>query len=169
MDPAIYGFVGTLVGAIVGALASIGVTVINSWNSSRLQFKSDELNRIERARIFQRDTLLDLQEYIQNGMRSVSQLHYHEVMSYRKVGCWGKARVDEDLNQRFLKINQQLSTLTERISDDELRNCIKHFRSQLSGCIFSESLSESEMKIKHTSDECQQLMEKLGRVLREHY
>ncbi len=37
MDPATYDFIGTLVGAIVGASASVAKTLIGSWNSTRLQ------------------------------------------------------------------------------------------------------------------------------------
>lgn len=65
MEPAIWGFVGTL----TGAAASIITTVIISRNQVQLQKENDSLERQERARAFQRENLLKIQDILQEALR----------------------------------------------------------------------------------------------------
>jgi hypothetical protein len=169
MDPATYGFIGALVGAIVGASASIGTTFISSWNSSRLQMKADNFQRIERARIFQRDTLLKIQESIQDAMRNAGQMHHQDVLAHREGGVWQKSLLGEELNNKVLNVNRELSLLTERVSNDELRDNIKLFRNKLSDCLFTASEDKGGFKFKQATDSWTPLMEHIGKVLRENY
>jgi hypothetical protein len=169
MDPAIYGFIGTLVGAIVGASASIGTTFISSWNSSQLQMRSDDLQRIERARTFQRDTLLKIQESIQDAMRNAGAMHRHDSMDYRKNGSWQKSLLGEELDQKVFNTQRELSLLTERVSSDELRYDIRIFRIELSNCCFTRSEEEGASRLKKARESWYPLIEHIGKVLREYY
>ena len=62
MNPESWGFIGTLIGAIVGASASILTTKINSKNAIKIQEEIERNTRKERFRNFQRDNILELQE-----------------------------------------------------------------------------------------------------------
>lgn len=84
MDAAIWGFIGTVVGTVVGASASILTTFINARNSARLQENADTLQRLERAREFQRTNLLELQEALSQHMRLIGRAHLEDVESFRK-------------------------------------------------------------------------------------
>lgn len=169
MDAATYGFIGTLVGAIVGASASIATTFISSWNSSRLQTNADSFQRVERARAFQRETLLKLQEGLQDAIRNIGEMHHQDVLALRETGEWQKSMLGEELNQKFVSVNRELSILTERVSEDELRNSIKEFRQQLSNCMFTSSEHEGDYMLKIAVDNFNPMMEKIGSVLRENY
>jgi hypothetical protein len=169
MEPAAYGFIGTLVGAIVGALASIATTYINTFNSTRLQTKADELLRIERLRNFQRDTLLNVQETLQDSLRNAVQTYHHDVVAHRENGEWQKSRIGDELNQRVLTVNRELTLLTERITNDKLREHIKAFRILISNTSRTNSEEEGDILLKQAVDEFNPLMEHIGKVFRELY
>ena len=58
MEAALWGFLGT----IVGAMVSIATSWINSRNETERQRQANSFERLERARAFQRDNLLNLQK-----------------------------------------------------------------------------------------------------------
>ncbi|MES9862276.1 MAG: hypothetical protein ABW157_09955 [Candidatus Thiodiazotropha sp. LLP2] len=169
MEPATYGFIGALVGAIVGALASIATTYINTFNSTCLQTKADELLRIERSRYFQRDMLLNVQETLQNSLRNAVQIYHHDVVAHRENGKWQKSRLGDELNQRELAVNRDLTLLTERISNDKLREHIKAFRILIANTFRTNTEEEGDILLKQAVDEFNPLMEHIGKVLRELY
>ncbi|MEX1201370.1 MAG: hypothetical protein WEB02_11325 [Methylophaga sp.] len=169
MDPATYGLISTLVGVIVGAAASIVTTIITSRNNLKLQKDGDDLQRVERARAFQRNTLLELQENLQASMRNIGEMHHHDVVSFRKSGEWQKSLLGNELNERVLKVNQNLSLLTERIADDDLRNKVKVFRDTSSKILFTSSESEGDTRLSQSINDFNVLMEQIGKVLRDNY
>lgn len=169
MDSGMYGFLGTLIGAIVGASASIGATFIHSWQNSRIQIKGDDLQRVERARIFQRETLLRVQECIQDAMRNANQVHLLDIKLYKQTRSWQTSLLGEELDQKVLNVNRELSMLTERISNDDLRNEINELRTILTSCLLSSSEEDSEYKLNIAMQKWQQVMEHIGKVLREYY
>ncbi|OXA93799.1 hypothetical protein [Flavobacterium hercynium] len=62
MDPLTWGFIGTLIGTVVGASATILTTIINTRNVSRKQNKLEIYKRQEIFREFQRDNYLKIQK-----------------------------------------------------------------------------------------------------------
>jgi hypothetical protein len=108
MDAATWGFIGTLAGAVIGATASICTTLVSSWNASRLQQNADYLERIERARAFQRDNLLALQDSLQDAMRLAARAHLEDAVAAN----FGKSMLSEEVNQNILLSNRKLSILT---------------------------------------------------------
>jgi gas vesicle protein len=169
MDAALWGFIGTLAGAVVGATASISTTAISSRNASRLQQNSNYLERIERARAFQRDNLLELQDTLQDCMRLMGRAHHEDVVAYRESGHWGKSMLSDEVNQNTLLSNRKLAMLTERVSDNELRSELKKFSNNSSNLLFAKSEIESDESLKIASSEFSSIMEKLGEVLRKNY
>ena len=169
MEPATYGFIGTLIGTVVGAAASVVTTLISSWNSARLQTGADNLQRIERARTFQRDTLLKLQESLQDAMRNMGEVHHLDKTAFRETGSWHKSLLEEEINQRILSVNRDLSIITERVSNDVLRDHINEFRHQLSACMLTSSKDEADFKYNKVLDDFNSMIEHIGKVLRENY
>lgn len=84
MEPAIWGFVGTL----IGAAASIITTVITSRNQVQLQKEYDLLERQERAQVFQRENLLKIQDTLQDALRFYGQAYLEFLKVYRRDGKW---------------------------------------------------------------------------------
>ena len=85
MEPLTWGFIGTLVGTLVGAAASIITTHINARNAIKIQNDLENYKRQEIFREFQRDNYLKLQETFLKALRLVSLLHLEEIKKYKKT------------------------------------------------------------------------------------
>lgn len=169
MDSATWGFVGVLAGSVVGALASIATTWITNKNDRQLQKDQDSLERKERARAFQRETLIGVQEKLQVLFRMVGKAHYEQAMAYKVDGQWGRAPISEEVNQGTLQANQKLLILTERVADDGLRSELKKLRDSLNRILFTQSEQEAEQRITACIEKSDKVMEDLGVILRGHY
>ena len=169
MDSATWGFIGVLVGSLIGAAASIVTTAINNWNASRLQKNSNDFERQELARAFQRDNLLKLQDALQDSVRFASQAHFEDQKEYLKNGEWGKAMLSISIDENLLESNRKLSILTERIESNELRSEIKKFRHKVTDSLSTKSQSEAKAIIADIATSFPVLIEKLGETLRRNY
>jgi hypothetical protein len=164
MDSATWGFVGTLVGASV----SVFTTLINSRHSARLQEKVNTSERSERAREFQRNNLLELQESLSKYLRLIGRAHLEELESFRKNS--GEVNhISEGLDQELNLSVRKLLILNERISNDALRNNLKELRQKMNNVLFAKSAIESKEKLKKSTDYFEQFMEQLGIVLRSNF
>ncbi|MBL4799474.1 MAG: hypothetical protein JKY50_18885 [Oleispira sp.] len=92
-----------------------------------------------------------------------------DTIAFRETGFWQKSLIGDDFNQRILSVNRDLSIHTERISNDMLRDQIKKFRSQISGCMFTSSKEEADFKSEKVLDDFSSMIEHIGKVLRENY
>ena len=170
MDAATWGFIGTLVGAVVGASASILTTLISSRNSARLQEEADTLERLERVREFQRNNLLELQDSLSQNMRLIGRVHLEDVESFQKSSSDLRSSfLSEELNQELMVSNHKVALLTERIADDTLRENLKELRHKMTDVLMAKSETESREMLKIASTRFEQFMVQLGVVLRSNY
>lgn len=169
MDSAFWGFIGTIVGAIVGATASILTTIINGWKSTQLQKERDNFERLERSREFQRNTLLELQDSLSQNLRLIGRAHLEDLALYRQNDGVRSNLLSAELNQDIMLSNRKNAILTERISDDEIRNNLKILRQHMNDVLFAKSENESRNKLQIASSNFEKFMEKLGVVLRNNY
>ena len=170
MDAATWGFIGTVVGAVVGASASILATLLNSRNSAQLQQNADTLERMERAREFQRNNLLELQDSLSQNMRLIARAHLEDVESYRKSSTGGRSNLlSEELNQELMLSSRKVSLLTERIADNSLRDNLKDLKQNMTDVLMAKSETESRELIRSASSGFEQFMVQLGVVLRSNY
>ncbi|WP_140805383.1 hypothetical protein [Rhodanobacter glycinis] len=165
MAAALWGFIGTL----VGALASIGATWLSNRQASSLQASASMLARIEARRVFQRDTLLELQEAVLDLMRLIAQGDSEDRAAHRKTGVWGKQLLTPEVNEGQRLANRRLTVLVQRVADDALRSELKTFHSALSKITLASSAEESEHAFKTLSGHLTQVMEHLGAELRAQY
>ena len=142
MDSAIWGLLGTLVGAGV----SIGTSFIGVWKESRLQEKQCIFEREEKARTFQRENILKIQELLHKSISHMSKVHFSDLRAYKETGVWGQNILNQDLNKDILINNKELVIIEERISNDELRKEINDFRSYVSsGMLLLQDSSRTPM------------------------
>lgn len=166
MEPVTWGFVGTLAGALVGATASIATTLVGVWKENNIQEKKHSYERDEKNRAFQRDNLLKIQEFLQQSSRLTARAHLEDREAFRVSGKWGKNKLSESLNDSIHSTNTELTILTERIVNDELRGDVKSFRENLSSSLFSDSLGESEANLESNTRHFMKIMEEIGKELR---
>lgn len=165
MEAALWAFLGTL----VGAGASIATSWLNNHHELKRQLQADSLERIERARSFQRDNLLALQQTLQDGMRLLGRAHLQDDLAFRQSGEWGKAMLAEDIDEGTRETNAKLAALTQRVADDALRASINSLRSQMTSCLTASNREQAVAGLNNTSNTYNGLMEQLGHVLRALY
>ncbi|PKG79873.1 hypothetical protein CXF80_17030 [Shewanella sp. Actino-trap-3] len=165
MDAMTWGFVGT----VVGATASIATTAITNWNTFRISQNSKIQDREERARAFQRETLLELQFEIRNYLRASALAYRADNKNFKESGNWGQYALSDELSDQLLELNSKTAILIQRISNDELRNKLTEFKdvatkSQLANNEFDAGAYRVEYINLY-----EKISDKLGRVLRESY
>lgn len=170
MDAATWGFIGTLVGAVVGSLASILTTLIAGANTRKLQSHADALLRLERSREFQRSNLLELQEALSRNMRLAARAHFEE-LDYRRKNSESKTRplLREDLDQELSESYRRLSILVERLADNQLRNSIKNLRRDIWRVISAKTSDYDDTSFDVIVTEFEKITEEVGTILRSYY
>lgn len=165
MDAAVWGLIGTL----VGAFASISTSWLATRTSSRLQQEKLNDERRERARTFQRQTLLDLQEAIHDALRLVNRGYIEDYQANRSTKAWGKNMLSEEVNEGIRLAQRRVAMLVERVADDELRMQIKTLSGRTGQVILSKSEQEARLYLEQSALEAERVFERLGVALRLHY
>ena len=165
MEAAIWGFVGTL----VGALASIGTTLLSSRQASKLQASASSLARAESHRAFQRDTLLELQEALHDLMRLIAQGNIEDRLAFRNTGVWGKQPLTAEVNEGQRLAHRRFAILVQRVADDTLRTDLKALHQSLSGASLASSADQAEFKLRTSSEQATHTLEHIGNALRAQY
>ena len=169
MSPDTWGFIGVLIGAFIGASASIITTIISNRNAIKIQSKLEKNKRELLFREFQRETLLKIQEKISEGLRVVGKVHIEDVDNFRKTNKWGQGLLDTDLDNKIANIYRELLYLKERIQKEGLRNEIKEVVGLMNSVLYSRSKIESEQGIINLIEKQETLSENVGKELREYF
>lgn len=165
MEPALWGLLGT----IAGAAASIATTVIASRNAASLQSAAVTLEREERARAFQRDTLIELQDAVHDELRAVSLVYMTDEAAYRETRTWGRKMLGEELNNKVHLAGRRTLLLSERIADDALRGHLKSLRGLLTEVQMARDVAIAERAHEAAMNMGISAMEHIGTVLRSLY
>jgi hypothetical protein len=169
MEPAAYGFIGSLFGALVGASASIATTAINARHSLRLQAVSKEWEKAEKFSVFQRETLLAVQIACQNLARLMTEAHIEHRKTYAASGQWAEQSLEKELNEGLGEANRALFTVAERVADNQLRGKIKQMHANITTVYLTRSPDEAHATFLKVGQEFVELMEQLGSALRSLY
>ena len=170
MEPMTWGFIGTLAGTIIGASVSIFTTIIAASNSRKLQKEAASFERLERAREFQRNNLIEFQDALSSGMRLIARAHIEDIESFRKNKNSSRSELlSEELNEDIRRSTRKLVILTERIANDLLREDIKKLRGEMSLVLIANNENESTATMHKAAITFEKTMVTLGTVLRESY
>ncbi|WP_021025423.1 hypothetical protein [Comamonas sp. B-9] len=165
MDAAAWGFIGTL----VGALTSIGTTWIASTVSRNMQSDKQKEERREKAKDFQRTTLLDLQESIHDVERMFRKVHYEQFKEFAKTDKWGGVRLTDETVQRRSVAVRNTTILLERVENTEIRDGIRSFMQTISKQLALKDLHDAEDLEREMESKFDYLIKDLGAVLRSYY
>lgn len=169
MDSTVLGFVGGLLGTIVGGFVSIKTSNNNSRTTAKLQNERNLEDRTERKRAVQRDVLHNIQDLVGEIVRDCARIYRFDLAAYNSGKPWGENRLDDEFDEACRLRNRQLSTLTERVLDDELRSAIRAYHKAILTiyyCKSSEQACESHLLAVLGFDD---FMIKVGTVLRQNY
>lgn len=169
MDSITWGFIGTLIGTIVGASASIITTIINNKNAIRIQERIERNEQEERFRKFQRDNFFELQDMLSNGMRLVARAYVEDLENYKTTNDWTSSTLSSELNNEIMHCFREVSIRTERIDNDKLRDEISQLRRKMSECLMAKSFESASMRMADLTLMFDQKMPELGAALRRNY
>lgn len=165
MDSAIWGLIGTL----IGALSSIGTTWLANLNSYKLQESKDLAVQATRAKEFQRDTLLELQEAIHDAFRLIAKAYLEDRKAFAGGGEWGKNMLPVALDEELRFAQRKVAILIERVSNDPLRDAIKATMKRAMNIALADSFNEAETEYLRLISDWNENNERLGCVLRDHF
>jgi hypothetical protein len=167
VEPVTWGFLGTIVGTLAGASASILTTIIAEGNRHRIKSDEAAFIREEKTREFQCNNLLKLQDVISSTMRLVARAHLEDISNFRERRLESTApMLSKELNNEILSSNRELAMLSERISDDQLRENIKLLRAKMTTVLIAKNEKESYDAFRNASSSCDESMADIGIVLR---
>jgi hypothetical protein len=169
MEPSTWGFIGTILGTIVGASASIFATYLNGKNTINIQKSTEKFKREELFREFQRDNLLKLQDEFSKGMRFIGKIHSESLNYFNKNNSGKGFKISDNVDIGITASFQNLMKLTERVNNDKLREQIIEIRKSMARFSISEIESENHMHFKNLIDKYGLLMTEIGIELRKNY
>lgn len=120
------------------------------------------LRRIE----FQRASLLELQEAIQQLARFTGQSNHEYVMAYRTSGTWRKQPLTEEADQGFLRAQTSVGLLRVRIRDQEVRQLAEQFSKVCVDVVVSTSETAADHALRQITNAITELHERIGAILR---
>ena len=165
MDAAIWGLLGT----IVGALASIGTTWISGRHAFSLQRQAASEEQTERHRAFQRETLIQLQEALHDSLRMMTRAHIEDTTSFKKSGDWGRSCLSEEVNEGARVATRRVSILIQRVANDALRSDLKRVTDVMGHVLMAKSQSEADAALARAYQTGDSVMEHIGTILRSLY
>lgn len=169
MDESIWGFIGVITGTFIGAAASIITTFISNNNAMRIQQNIDEQQRTERARSFQRDTLLEIQDVLSDALRLMTQAYIERSNANDEGIPWEDTPINNAIDENARLTNRKLAILNEIISDDTLRCELHDVRDKMSNIIRTKSNHEARTAMFDSSNDARIFLKNLGVILRSQY
>jgi hypothetical protein len=108
----------------------------------------------DRRANFQRETLLNLQDWVAKLARATGRMNFLDSMEYRKTGKWGGQRFPENLSDDAQQANVSVMLLTSRVRDDDIRELAETFRSEA-----------NQVALCRTAEAAKDALDKMGAVL----
>ena len=165
VEAAAWGLLGTL----VGALTSVGTTWLSNQTSHKIQSSKQADERAERAKEFQRETLLTLQEAIHDALRLSARAHMEDFEQFKKTGDWNRGLLSDEVSEGLRLARRRVAILIERVADESLRSDVKSLMRVSAEGVLARSKQDAEMNQQAVSVLMTPLLEKIGSVLRSHY
>jgi len=169
MNPAVWGFIGVLLGSIIGASASILTSIINTRNESKLQSKRERYQREERLKEFQRRNLLRLQDLLPHCMFLMNRAHIVDVNNAKNQKKWREVLLSADLDGKIRISFRKLTIIIDRVSNEKLRKDLMVTHKYMGDYLFAKSEIEAECLLKKYTNNFSRLMAKVGIELRSTY
>jgi len=165
MEAALWGFLGTLVGA--------ATSILTAWLSSRSSYQREHAKRlderVEQAREFQRRTILNLQDAVHDLLRIAGSAHHQDFIASRSGQEWGQNMLPTELNDGAHVAFRKIGLLLSRVADDELRAKVKVLTGDVSRLLLARTELDSVSMLAKLTNQSEQLFEHMGVVLRGYY
>ncbi|OQW73326.1 MAG: hypothetical protein BVN35_12575 [Proteobacteria bacterium ST_bin11] len=158
-----------LFGTVVGASASIAAAWLAARSSHNLEIVKSQGERIEQARAFQRQTLLELQEAVHDVLRLICHIHHEDLLAHRAGQEWGKIMLPDEMSEGARLAFRRVSIVVERVADDHLREIVKHLMGGATQALLAKSELEASSQLDMTMQQSELIFQEIGTVLRRYY
>lgn len=165
MDSAVWGLLGT----VVGALSSIATTWLTALSMSKREQDKLREDRFERARAFQRQTLIELQDAIHDAMRLASRAFIEDDNAARAGKEWGRNMLSDDVDEGLRVAQRRVAILSDRVADDDLRASVKSLMQVNTQVALARSKGEAESAMAQATSGAPSVLEHIGILLRQNY
>ncbi|MFD1260674.1 hypothetical protein [Entomomonas asaccharolytica] len=155
--PVLSLIIGALLTMFASYLADFRLLKRERTARKEQQYATLYLKRIE----FQRETLIQLQDVIDNISRKTAEIQLNDIHNYNQGTEWKKISVPDDLDELLRATKAKLIKLKARIEDEKLRKCLDTFNSISLKVTLSENKAESEHQMQllsHSFEEVQNLI-----------
>jgi hypothetical protein len=165
-------------------LLGFGTKFVSDWFQDKRTLQHERETRdalrrdqlAERRANFQRQTLLELQEAVQDLIRATGAAHVQDERAFKETGRWQREKLGEEINQQIFLANRSVLLLTVRVRDKALRDAINRFRSLSnqtesftnlrSDASDSELRNASTAAMQNATTLIEQIHERIGELLR---
>lgn len=165
MESAIWGLIGTA----IGAAASLLTTFITNRHSEVMSVKARSEERLQRFRDFQRETLLELQTALNEVARTTFLVHLEDTKSYVSSQEWGTGQVPPKLDEECLVARTRVMIFAERVADEAVRKTVKALMEEVGLFISTQSKLEADSSLNKIISLSRASIEMAGKTLRDLY
>jgi hypothetical protein len=176
LSPAVSWLWGALTVVLGFVVKSVSDWIEHKRTLEREQETRSALRRdhlAERRVTFQRQTLLELQEAVQDLARSTGESHVQDERAYKETGKWQKQLLGEELAEKLLVANRRVLLLAVRVRDETLRNTVNEFRKLTTELeTFDRKVPDAQLReasfaaLKEAVPVLEQFHERVGEILR---
>lgn len=125
MAPYSFPVVTLVLGAAGGYLAD---ALRDSRAAAREAVAIDRARQRERD-AFQRETLIELQDWLAKLGRATGAIHHHDQMEHHRTQMWARTPVGEEWNLGYREAQVNVNRLRVRVLDDDVRRVVREFSS----------------------------------------
>lgn len=120
----------------------------------------------QQRRVFQRETLLALQEVTFDVIRATGAAHHQDEMSFRATGQWQKQLLGKELDEATGLAMRRTSILSLRVRDASLRELVQTFKTYAAQTTISMNRELGNSAMQNAADSFEKVQERIGKLLR---
>lgn len=120
----------------------------------------------ERRVTFQRQTLLDLQDALNDLARAVGAIHLEDERTYHQIREWNKMPHTQDASENCRLAFRRMSTFRVRVHDDTVRELAQKFQNYSSDVTTGDDRNMAFAALSGAFKVAEELNERIGEILR---
>jgi hypothetical protein len=148
---------------------------IFDWIEHRRSLRKDNEARraqlraqlLERRTAFQRQTLLDLQDWLAKLARATGASFHQDRMAFHETGEWQKQQIEGGWSDRHLEAQTAVNKYSVRVRDERVRVLVKKLTAECSNILMSSGKEVSEGYFQAAIETMVELNGRIGEILRQ--
>lgn len=162
MDAALWGFLGTLVGAAASFLA----TYFSAKYAAKSQGEAAAKERAVREQLLQRETLIELQNELNNLLRANALIFMDDMKQALEGQPWPELVANVEAGEAARRAFSQVSVLNSRVTNDTVRIEVGKVRDLLNIALNAHDRNDAERRHKAAMLAGIDVIEKIGEEIR---